>query len=254
MTVAALRPKVRSAEGRSDEILDLRNSDRRCEAPQGGSINSLRVEHLGAPAIALARVDEAIVQTARALVPELDSLRNDPEAGPVRRSRHRNIREAGLELAKTLVERAGMLHRLALPRSPRAELALARTRGEICVRLLGAHLLRQPFHADLTLERLPVEAHRGLRMRDELLALATLVIRVERKAAHVHQLEQQDAHGGLSVLTDSGESERRRLGQALGAHLGRDREQLDETVERLAQRDAGGGVLTHRPRGRRREE
>src|SRR5689334_5176087 len=43
--VAELRPKARSAERRSDQSLDLRHSDRRCEAPQGGAIKMLELRH-----------------------------------------------------------------------------------------------------------------------------------------------------------------------------------------------------------------
>src|SRR5947209_20277102 len=126
---------------------------------------SLRVEHLRAPAVAVARVDQPLVEAALALVPELDALRYQPEARPVRRPRHRTIREARLDLAQPLVECARVLHRLALPRRPRAELAASRARREVRVRLLGAHRLGLTLDPHLALERLPVEAHRRFRMR-----------------------------------------------------------------------------------------
>jgi hypothetical protein len=49
-----------------------------------------------APLIAVAGKENAIVQPERALLPELDPFGFEPEAGPVRRPRHRALRERGV--------------------------------------------------------------------------------------------------------------------------------------------------------------
>ena len=138
------------------------------------------------------------------------------------------------------VEIAGLRHRTALQRGPRAELASARPRREVRVRLLVAHLARSPLDAHLALQRLPVKAHRRLRMREQLAALAALVVRVEDEAALVHSLEQQDAHGWLAIRAHGAKRERRGLGKPLDADVTRAREKCREPIERFEERSDGG--------------
>jgi len=64
------------------------------------------------------------------------------------------------------------LERGALTRCPRADLALARPRGEVCVGLLGGQGLDAPFDAQLALEPRPVIAEGGVGPRREIECLA----------------------------------------------------------------------------------
>ena len=129
--------------------------------------------------------------------PELDRARDDAESGPVRRPRHGHARESRLDLGDARLEIARVLDRPALLRRPRADLAAARARREVRVRLGVAHRLRGALDAHLHLERLPVEAQRGALRRQQLAPLSALVVRVEDEAALVDVLEQDDANARL---------------------------------------------------------
>jgi hypothetical protein len=95
--------------------------------------------------------------------------------------------------------------RARLQRRPGADPAGARPAGEIHVRLFRSDLLDRAFDADLPVHRLPVEAQRRPRHVQQLLALATLVVGVEGKAARVEAAQQHHADRRLAVGADGGE-------------------------------------------------
>src|ERR671926_1709194 len=101
------------------------------------------------------------VEAARLVDPELDPVRHEAKAGPVRWASDRAVGKFRLELGEPALQLRWVAQRLALERRPGADLAAARARREVGVRFLVRHLLDAPLEPDLALERLPVEAHRG---------------------------------------------------------------------------------------------
>src|SRR5438128_1273621 len=130
----------------------------------------------------------ALVKPARHSLPELDALRRDAETRPMLRSRHALPLVLPLVLLHARLEVGPPRQGPALRRGPGADLAAARTRGEIGVGLLVAHGRGRTFDADLDLERLPVKAERGPFRRQKLAPLSALVVGVEDEAALVHVL------------------------------------------------------------------
>src|SRR5437016_4957227 len=100
---------------------------------------------LAAPAAALARIDDAVVQAERPILPELDALRQDAIARPVRRARHRAIAEARCRFGDALFEHSTAGNRARLIGGPGADLAEPRPRREIGIRLGRRHRLDRPF-------------------------------------------------------------------------------------------------------------
>src|SRR6185312_4767233 len=95
--------------------------------------------------------------------------------------------------------------RRALPRCPRANAAHARARGKVGVGLGVGDALDRTFHAHLPFHGLPMKTQRGPRMREQLAAFSTLVIRVEHEAARIDVLEEDDARRRASRIIDGGE-------------------------------------------------
>src|SRR5262249_34406791 len=125
-----------------------------------------------------AAVTDAIVQAVVAGHPEIHDIGGDagtpPENG------------AGAVVAETrapLVDRGRALPAAADRRTllgrPRAEPARRRAVGPVRVRLGVAHALHRTGDADLPVSRRPVQHHCSSRIHAELVALATLVVRVE---------------------------------------------------------------------------
>src|SRR5690606_22435368 len=91
-----------------------------------------RLQHPPGPAaVGAARVEPALVQTEAGAVPELERLRRHADAAPARRTRHRLVAEARLDLGQARLELFARGQRLRLPRGPGAELAHARAAGEV---------------------------------------------------------------------------------------------------------------------------
>src|SRR5450759_4901465 len=163
-----------------------------CLSRHGGKImarNELRVPDLLSPSIPLAHVHIALVQPARHAAPELDATGNEPEPRPIRRTRHRLSLEPCFGVANARLEITCPRDRAALLRRPCANLAAALPAREIRVGLLDAHRARHAFHADLAHQRLPVKAHRRLRVREKLASLAALEVGVEDESEFIRALE-----------------------------------------------------------------
>ena len=125
------------------------------------------------------------MQAAWTRLPEFDSLRLQSKARPVRRASDVASIELFLVVGNTLCEILGVLDRLALNRSPGADLTFARAGGEVSVGLIIGNNLDRTLGADLHLERRPMEADGSNRVSAKLASLATLEIRVENKASLV---------------------------------------------------------------------
>src|SRR2546423_9938641 len=100
------------------------------------------------------------VKTARPALPEFDPFRPESETRPEWRARNRHVLEFCIVFRNAIRKIGRVLYRLTLNRSPRANLALARSRRPILVCLFVAHLCHGPFRANLNFERRPVEADR----------------------------------------------------------------------------------------------
>src|SRR5512141_624414 len=135
-----------------------------------------------------------LVQTARARLPELDALVSKAESRPERGTRHFLSGELLREFGHSVLEIRCVIDRLALNRSPCADLALARTRGEVRVCFRVRYLLDRAFGAHLDFKRRPVKADRGDGVRSQLASLATLEVGVEDEASLIHVLHQHDSH------------------------------------------------------------
>src|SRR5688572_1867581 len=122
------------------------------------------------------------MQAERTVMPELDRFRLDAETGPIRRARNLADCMTGGEHGDRRLELEAPLHRARLLRGPCTDAAVARTRGEIGIRLGIAHLFDRTPDAHLAAQRLPVEAQRGLARRKQLHALLALHIGVEDEA------------------------------------------------------------------------
>src|SRR5438105_3772721 len=149
-----------------------------------------RRQPLHMPALARARVTGTVVQPVISVLPELDRVRPEPEAAPVRRTRHLAPFVLALELRVAALELFAALERMALLRGPRRKLTPPRARGEV----RGRFGLRDPldltFHSDLLAELPPVEDEGRTRVLLELAGLATAVAAVEDEALLVDVLEQ----------------------------------------------------------------
>src|SRR5213075_1996590 len=87
------------------------------------SFVALRRDALDHPILRFTKsIDEAIVQTIGASLPEFDDVRDHAIAAPVRRTRNGDAAIRRLELAETLFERAASENDFRLVGSPGAEL------------------------------------------------------------------------------------------------------------------------------------
>ncbi len=123
------------------------------------------------------------MQAIRPLLPEFDGARRHAIAGPVRRPRHRAAGEARRRLGVQPFEFRPAGERPGLRRGPGADLAVARTGGEISVGLGLADERGSTLDPHLPLQRFPVQGQRGTRIMSQLDALATVGVGVEREAA-----------------------------------------------------------------------
>ena len=157
------------------------------------------------PPLAHPLVHLAVVQAELTGLPELDAQRREPVAAPVVGPRHVAALELRLEFADPCDQRVTRFERLALERRPGADLAAARTDGEVPVRLGRRHPRDRPLDADLLVGPRPVRADRGPGIGLDLGRLAAAVVGVEHDAALVHFMHQDDAAGRPAVGRARGE-------------------------------------------------
>src|SRR5665213_437872 len=132
---------------------------------------------------------DAIMQPERPVVPELDLRRHDAIARPVWRSRHgANGVFRGVERDRFL-EGEAALQALRLLARPGADLGLLRPRREISIGVGVADALDGSTHADLPVDRFPMEHQRRLRARVQLLPLLAFNVRIAVSYTHLRAHE-----------------------------------------------------------------
>src|SRR3954447_26681001 len=171
------------------------------------------------------------MQAIRTMLPEFPGCRNESEAAPRRRARHRPSVELLIQPFDPLVELLPRSERFALARHDRTELSVALPRREVLIRLLRGDVLDSPLYPNLTAEWPPMEEKRGLRVRLELAALPGRVMRVEDEPALAEMLHEHHPHRRRSARTRRRERHRLR-------HLER-RARLGEPPPELLERVGG---------------
>src|SRR5438128_6468910 len=157
-------------------------STQRCEIPALNPASArswmasrdLGGKPLDLPAGALAREEEAVVQAVGASLPELDALGDHAVAAPLRRAR-RFVTVLFSHLLHRRFEDCSGGNPLALLRCPRGKARAQGPRGEIRVRLGGAHLFHRALDAHLALELRPLEHQPSRGPGRELARLAAAV-------------------------------------------------------------------------------
>src|SRR5262249_22599650 len=96
-----------------------------------------------------------------------------------------------------------------------ADRARARAGREIGVGFGVAHRLRVAFHANLQLERLPMEAESGVFRLEQLAPFAALEVRVEDEPALVDGLQEDNSEARTAFRIDGRQRKRSRLGKNL---------------------------------------
>src|SRR5215212_1819812 len=150
-------------------------------------------------------VDDPVVQSVLASLPELDCLGLDPIAAPERRAWDLTPLVLRLERSYPLFQNAPVFDGMALLGSPRPETASWRTTREVGVGLLAGEASGAALDPDLPLQLAPVEQQGARGVRRDLLRLASLVIGVEDEAPLVVALEKDGACRGLPVIGGGGE-------------------------------------------------
>src|SRR5688572_12976508 len=129
------------------------------------------------------------MQAVFAALPELDRLRLDAVAAPVRRPR-RVVGIAAARLGHRLFENFPRTNGPALGRGPGREASAERPGGEVRVGLAGCHLFDAALDAHLALELRPEEHQAGRRPRLELAPLAAEVVGIEGESALLRSEER----------------------------------------------------------------
>src|SRR5690606_16577685 len=97
-------------------------------------------------------VGEAIMHAVRTPLPEFDARRAHTDAAPVQRTRHLHAVKAFRPSRVTRIQSRPIFHRAALVTAPCTDPALARTRGEVGVRLRLGGALGTSFDPYLALQ------------------------------------------------------------------------------------------------------
>src|SRR3954468_9502810 len=105
----------------------------------------LRIQSALRPGSARLHIQHSVVQAIEPPVPEFHSIRNHPEAAPMRGTRHRASSEAFFDLTRSRFECRARGQVRALVRRPCADLASSRARVEVRVRFFT----RDPFSTTL---------------------------------------------------------------------------------------------------------
>ena len=115
-----------------------------------------------------------------------------------------------------------------------ADLAAPGATAEIEVGLLGGDLGDSSLDADLTTQRLPVKAERGIRVSAEFLALAALSVGIEDEGAiRGDVLEQDHAHRRAALRRGSRERHGVGIVGLKGTRLGKPGMKAGKRVEGL---------------------
>lgn len=161
--------------------------------------------------IPLTLVEEAVVQTAITPLPELYAPRDDGEAPPVLGTRYLPPHEAETLRGEAHHDIFSRGYRLALWGDPCPYPTLVGAHGEVRITLLGTETMDIPLHVYLALQLVPQEGEGDMRIRGDLLPLATLIVAVEDELLVQHLLEQNGADAGIAVGGRGSDDHGRRL-------------------------------------------
>src|SRR5258706_14489123 len=161
-------------------------------------------ESLKGPGLALPAIKGPVGQPVRAALPELDRLRDEPVAAPVRRAR-RMVAELALLFREQFLQNRAIGHPFALRRGPGREARAQRTGREVGVRFLGADFLDHALDPHLALQIRPEEHRAGGGAGLELASFAAEVVGIEDETAALDALEQDHARRGRAVGAYRGE-------------------------------------------------
>src|SRR5690606_6111896 len=106
-------------------------------------------EALPLPVVGDTQVIESIMESARASLPELDPLRQQPIATPMRRTVRCLIEKALLRLGQTPFQLATVTDHSALRRRPGTQSTAQRADLIVAVGFIRSELLDTPFYAHL---------------------------------------------------------------------------------------------------------
>ncbi len=165
-------------------------------------------------------------------LPELDRFRDEPYPAPERG--HRDLLRfgpVGVQFGPAPFQTVPGVDHLGLPARPRPELRAARPGMEIRRGLDGRHTFEPADGDDLSLQGVPGEHQRTIRVRGGLPSLSGTEVGEKREAAFVEPFEQDGPGAGPASGVRGREHHRVRLGQRrprLGGHRGRLREPARE--------------------------
>src|SRR6185436_15358696 len=161
-------------------------------APRSRRTTGSGSEAFNCPTVAFTPVDQPIVQSIGAALPELDFLRDHAVAAPLRRAGR------GFPIAPPCVFHRGFEdlarnHFFALRRGPGGEPRAERTRRVVGIGLRGSDFFHSAVDAHLPLEVRPEEQQAGARAPAELLTFAAEVVGIKDESASLDALQQHDA-------------------------------------------------------------
>src|SRR5690349_17616525 len=165
---------------------------------------SLGCKPLEGPAGAVASIDETVVESVRAPLPELDVGWQDAISAPLRRT-WRAVAIALFCLLHGALQHLAGGYGLALRARPRGEARAERTALVIGVGVGNADALDRAVDTDLALEGRPEKHQAGGALRFQLARLAARVVRIEDEAVAFDAFKQHHPRARLAVGADGGE-------------------------------------------------
>ncbi|CAK7287774.1 hypothetical protein SGPA1_50740 [Streptomyces misionensis JCM 4497] len=151
-------------------------------------------------------VAQPVVEPVLPALPELDRLRGDPEAAPVRRHRHLfALGVARRQLGVGRVQFGARGDHRGLGAGPGAQLGAVRAAAEVRGGLVAPGAPDRAGDDDLPGQRMPGEEQRGARVRRQIAALAGVVVGVEDEALGVELLHQDRARAGAPLGVRGGD-------------------------------------------------
>src|SRR5271166_5572178 len=178
-----------------------------------------------------------LVQSRRAVAPELDLDRLQAIAPPVVGPRDRGACKPPFVGHDRRFQSGARLERPRLLARPGADLAPPRPGGEIGVALGAGQLGHRAPEPRLAAKRLPVEQRRRLRLALELAPLGALDIGVEDETARVRALAKDHPRVGQPTGVDGGERHRLRIVDLRSRRFGEPKLKQGERVRSLGKVD-----------------
>jgi len=159
-----------------------------CRSTPG--FENLRRERDRRPPVGRQPVPRAFVEAVFAARPELEGVRDDPEAPPMGRTRDGTSVEACGNLQDPRFQRLPVRKGTALVRCPCADLRASRPPGEVGVRFLGARPGDRAFDPYLPVQGLPPEQESRPGRRRKFRPFPAFVIRMENESPVVEGTEE----------------------------------------------------------------